>query len=415
MGSATILLLVVSFMLLRAKGRDTGDGEPASLPSADEPDADNGDQPPPPPEDPETASDAKKPRKRWPFLLLIILATTILLSLGSALFITCLVPKLRFPSPIQVLVVQTGRALEGCSAYGSRWTAPIISLATHISVQKYTRLLLLALASHSTCILFGFEVRRLRRYMTSSEVDTWALAAVIFFLPCTILAIVPQLRWTHWTAYYCMSEGQPFSTLHQIHRLVSYFKVLSKFDSLDVTMVAGPIILHILAMYLTSILLGAAGLRSTARATTDYFSWRERRLAYLYLLLGATVAHIIWCAVAFVLFQYLLLPPHIRRQVWRLLFSSDARETLRPIFWLLLDRYKTWKSYQLDGFAALVPELRHLFKTGMTLCWGTWVSLDLKHQLVSHYPAIIFYAYFDIIPFTRNLWRNWRRRRRELP
>ncbi|KAJ7165933.1 hypothetical protein C8R46DRAFT_1192436 [Mycena filopes] len=394
MGSATLVLLVVCYMLLRAKG--TGDGDSASPSSPDKPDTDSGGQPPSPPEDPETASNAKKPRKRWPFLLLIMLATTIFLSLGAALFITCLVPKLRFPGPIQVLVVQTGRAIEGCSAYGSRWTAPIILLATHIFGQQYTRLLILALASHSTCICLGFGLRRLRRYIFSSEGDTWAIPVAGYFMPYTILAAIPQLRWTHWIAYYCICGAEFSTTVHHINRLVSYFEFLRHFNRLDIIMVAGPIIIHLVAMYLGAVFLAVAGARPTVSAMTEFFSLRYNQLFYVYILLGSTAFHIIWNSGACLLLQYSLLAPHIRPLVWRLLFSGTARETLRQAFWILLDRYKTWKSYQVDDFAALVPELRHLLKTGMALCWETWVSLDAKHQIIITTPAIIFYAYFDI-------------------
>ncbi|KAJ7165981.1 hypothetical protein C8R46DRAFT_1192462 [Mycena filopes] len=87
MGSATIVLLVLSYMLLRGKGRDIGDGDPAAPPSAKKPDPDSAGQPPSPPEDPETESSPKKRRNRWALFLLVILVWT--MTLGPAVVHTC--------------------------------------------------------------------------------------------------------------------------------------------------------------------------------------------------------------------------------------------------------------------------------------------------------------------------------------
>ncbi|KAJ7174485.1 hypothetical protein C8R46DRAFT_1252047 [Mycena filopes] len=401
MGSATIVLLIVSYMLLRTNGRDTGDGDPASPPSADKPDPDSGGQPPSPPEDPETASSPKKRRNRWTFFLLIILVTTILLSLGAALFITCLVPKLRFPSPLQVLAAQTSRVTETFSAYGSRWVAPIISaLSTPIFLhgRQYARHILLALTTHVACIFLGFGFRRLRRYVVTFEGDSWAYPFAGFVLPLAIMAL-PPLRWSFWLMYYCVCRGYPYSFWHEVNpiQIPSNWLLLADFTAADITMVTAPIALHVLTMCLESLLLGLVAIPATAAATFELFNWWPRVRVYLELIFSMTGFHVTWYSAGFAHLNYNLLQPHVKALlVWRSLFSSEARETLRLTFWFLVERYRTWKSYQIDDFATLGPEFRRACTTRLSACWEVWHSLGSTRQLTIILPAVIFYAYFDI-------------------
>ncbi|KAJ7174534.1 hypothetical protein C8R46DRAFT_1189298 [Mycena filopes] len=323
MGSATLVLLVVSYMLLRAKGHDIGDGDPASPPSADieDPNSDSGGQPPSPPEDPDTESSPRKCRNRWALFLLVILVWTVLLSLGAALFIAYLVPTLRFPSPLQVLTAQTSRIIETCSAYGAPWASPIISLATGISLHghRYTSLLLLAVASHLACIVLSFPTRRAHRSITTMLSTVWQIPTIGVLIPFSIMMAIPQLRWI----------------------LLVLWRLLFLPTMIEI---------NEMRLWISHCILGATGVYS---------------IAY-----SCVIAYAFYCA----------LPPDVRPLLWRFPFSLNARYSIRPFYWHLFYDHQDWKAAQKEAFATLVFGLRHAFRAGTRCALEVWSRLPFSQK-----------------------------------
>ncbi|KAJ7709233.1 hypothetical protein B0H16DRAFT_1703879 [Mycena metata] len=376
-----------------------------------------GDEPPSPPSDPDTESNAKKHRNNWLRLFLILLVSMVLLSLGASLFLACMVPSRRVLYPLESFCARTLRIVDRKFHEGWSLAASNISaLGTHLSLHRrqYTKIGLLALASHSACITLGFGFCRLRRFMFNLGGDWWAMPAATVFVPHAILAAFPQLRWPLWMVLYSKCEGQLFVPMHHINRILSCFSFLAKFNSpgiavrfyaislvtalihVTIQIVVGPIIIHTIAACLGTLILGFNGIHPTRRAANNFFSWRRLRNFYLCCTVFCLAYHVVAYWTVFACFHYSVLFPHLQPLVWESLFCPKAWETLRPTVWFLLDRYQTWKSDQIDEFAALIPELRRLFMAGFAVCWETWGALDSFDQLMILGPAAVFYGHLDV-------------------
>ncbi|KAJ7165956.1 hypothetical protein C8R46DRAFT_1192448 [Mycena filopes] len=187
MGSATIVLLIVSYVLLRTKGRDPGEGEPLSPPSAKKSDPVSGGQPPSPPEDPETESGAKKRRNRWPFHLLIMLGSLVLLSLGAAFVTVYLIRSRRLVDPIAhgLLVIERGLS--------SVWNITADTIFLH------RRPLLFALGSHLVFIFIRLALPQAWRHL--SFLRSGPLISLVY-IPVVVVVASPRFRWIFWMMYY---------------------------------------------------------------------------------------------------------------------------------------------------------------------------------------------------------------------
>ncbi|KAJ7174554.1 hypothetical protein C8R46DRAFT_1189313 [Mycena filopes] len=363
MGSATIVLLVVSYMLLRAKGRDIRDGDPASHPSADteDPNPDSGGQPPSPPEDPETASSPKKRRNRWALFLLIILGWTVLLSLGAALFIAYLVPTLRFPGPLQVLTAQTGRIIERCSA-------SISALATHLSLhgQRYLEILLLALASHLACTVLSLPTRRVHRFILS-----WGPSIS-----------VPNM-----------------DEINEMRLWIGHhFAFLAAFQPIDVAMTLGPAVIHTCSMWLIFFLIAIYQIpRGIIRLGRHPLDWR-----HICLVLGGTIGITAIDSIRFTCFMateyYRALAPDRKPFFWRYPFSLEAKYRIQYVYWDWFYEYQDQKAAQNKAFATLVFELPGVFKAEIRPVLELWCSLAWFQKFVIIAPAVLIYIYCDMNP-----------------
>ncbi|KAJ7174543.1 hypothetical protein C8R46DRAFT_1081180 [Mycena filopes] len=409
MGSATIVLLVVFYMLLRAKGRDIGDGDPASPLSADieDPSADSGGQPPSPPEDPETESSPKKRRNRWALFLLVILIWTVLLSLGAALFIAYLVPTLRFPNPLEVLATQTGRIIERCHA-------SISALVTHISLhgQRYQKALLLALVGHLACIIFISPLRRIRRYMFSLGPDFWAAPTGGLFGPWSVMAAIPQLRWILWALWHLLCLPTVNQISQNIRRILCHFTCLAAVQTIDIAILLGPAMIHTAILCLASLLLAVYRI---PKAIIRCLCLRSERLYYTDCILGSTIIYTIGYICLLAQVWYSRLPPALKRLVWRSLFSVAARSQIIRVFGHSVQEHRGWKAAQKEAFATIIFELRRAFKTQIRRALEVWCLLSSSQRFLILAPAVILYIYCDLIPTVRRIRRTyWRHRRREI-
>ncbi|KAJ7165911.1 hypothetical protein C8R46DRAFT_1096566 [Mycena filopes] len=349
MGSATIVLLIVSFMLLRAKGLGTVDGDPASPPSADQdPTPDNGDQPPSPPEDPETESGAKKRRNRWPFVLLYLLIVTVPLSLGAAFFSVHLIRSHRLV--VQHPIAYGLLAIERGSSY--IWIVAVSAFSL------YRRPVLLALVSHLVCITIKLALRRawprLRLLLGDDAIGC-------IWVPLAINIISSRLNWVYGMPYYHHGYSVVFTVTQSLNRLfASGLKFLARFEPSDVLIFIVPLVFHAATTVLFACLSGTES-------------------AMLQLLCG-----------------FIDLAPNLKIRIFIAPFSRASREKIRAA----------------QGLSRLKSELFRLSMRGVWWCWGVWCTLSWAQKLLIIAPAAIFYA-FHIVQWTRGCWRRRRSQSRE--
>ncbi|KAJ7174497.1 hypothetical protein C8R46DRAFT_1081052 [Mycena filopes] len=395
MGSATIVLLVVSFMLLRAKGRDIGAGDPASLPSADKTEPHSGGQPPSPPEDPETESGAKKRRNRWPFVLLYLLIVTVLLSLGAAFFSVHLIRSHRLvvPHPIAYGLL----AIEGGSSY--IWIVAVSAFSL------YRRPVLLALASHLVCITLKLALRRAWPHLRPFLGDD---AIGCIWVPLAINIISSRLNWVYGMPYYHHGYSVVFTMTQSLNRLfASGLKFLARFEPSDDLTFIVPLVFHAATTVLFACLSGIRAI---------LYSSNENRLLHV---IGWPMRCAFFTAFFFVpqamlqlLCGFIDLAPNLKIRIFIAPFSRASREKIRAAFW---GRYPRWHSVESKGLSRLKSELFHLFMRAVWWCWGVWCTLSWAQKLLIIAPAAIFYA-FHIVQWARGCWRRrsqsrerWRR------
>ncbi|KAJ7174468.1 hypothetical protein C8R46DRAFT_1080989 [Mycena filopes] len=392
MGSATIVLLVVSFMLLRAKGLGTADGDPASPPSAD---PDNGDQPPSPPEYPETESGAKKRRNRWPFVLLYLLIVTVLLSLGAAIFSVHLIRSHRLvvPHPIAYGLL----AIEGGSSY--------IWIVAASTFSLYRRPVLLAVVSHLVCITIKLALRcawpRLRLLLGDDAIGC-------IWVPLAINIISSRLNWVYGIPYYHHGYSVVSTVTQSLNRLfASGLKFSRGLNPVTFTFIV-PLVFHAATTVLFACLFGIRAI---------LYSSNENRLLHV---IGWPIRCAFFTAFFFVpqatlqlLCGFIDLAPNLKIRIFIAPFSRASREKIRAAFW---GRYPRWHSVESkEGLSRLKSELFRLSMRGVWWCWGVWCTLSWAQKLLIIAPAAVFYA-FHIVQWARGCWRRrsqsrerWRR------
>ncbi|KAJ7740612.1 hypothetical protein B0H16DRAFT_1566975 [Mycena metata] len=336
MGYATIVFLSLVY-ILRAKGFGTGD------------------QPPSPPSDADTESNAKKRPNRWLRLLLVLLVSMVLLSLGAGIFVAYLVPSLRVLHPLQAFGAGTLRIAE-------------------------------------IKLLEGW---------------TWAFAAiVVVIVPWSVIVAIPQLRWLFWIVWNFTSVPTMAEINHNILRvppmqpanIVSpssfrcYLSLIRAIPAFQ--MILGP----------------ATGIYRIPEATIRCLSLRTEQLYCLVF----TGVYIIMFTGALAEAFYCALHPQLKPLFWRSLFSPDARSQILPFFWREVHLHQAWKSAQKQDFAILAPKLPHAFMEELRPALELWGSLPWPQKFVrsSYCPRFFSHTDFFLIPNVRRLRRTYARWRK---
>ncbi|KAJ7174499.1 hypothetical protein C8R46DRAFT_1189279 [Mycena filopes] len=358
MGSATIILLVVSYMLLRPKRRDTGNGEPAAPPSADKnPDPDNGGQPPSPPEDPDTESSAKKPRKDWSWLLYFFI-WLFLCSIAPIYFTAYLHwRRLHVLHPI-------AHAIDRCFAFIRRVTASII--------RRHRRAVWLALGSHIMCLALKLVFRRAWRCLRlrpTHKILTPIYAAILITLA------FPQLHGTYWMVLYLMNPPGAYTVYSYLPPLLtSGLDFLAPFDPGDILMVGGPLALHAATTCIYFVL-----------ACIQRIHWACWRIHHHY---SESIRAFVFTVNACISGLMAVLATIILILLSCLVFIL-AEISQGPGLWY---QYVHWKAYQIHVYSILLSELSRLSMLAVWWCWGVWCTLSSAQKLLIVAPVAIFYA-----------------------
>ncbi|KAJ7031189.1 hypothetical protein C8F04DRAFT_1397502 [Mycena alexandri] len=373
-----------------------------------------GDRPPSPPSDADTASNAKKRLNRWLRLLLILLVSTVLLSLGAGIFVAYLVPSLRVLHPLRSLGAASFTVIERILLYEWRPVATKISL----HILEYFKVLLLALISHSACILLSSTFRRARRQIILFIMNLSVRAIGILTLATPVALSLSQLSWIFWMSLYFNPAIPRIFEIHQILLQVpSQFAFFATLRPIYNAIIVAPTILHAVAMCLDTAFLVLRGTFTTLRAIIRHLSRRERWFIYatgFFYVARFTFACVFFISACFAIVFSFLHTQRLPREYEMMVWTSLERAESRPVAWVLIQllakAYNNWKAKQIEDFAALVSDLHRAFGAAITICWETWGSLNPAQQALIILPVALFYAHLEIIPPARKFWRSWRRR-----
>ncbi|KAJ7499737.1 hypothetical protein FB451DRAFT_1429888 [Mycena latifolia] len=369
--------------------------------------ASNASQPPSPPPEPGSSCSADK-RRGWVWLLWLIAILLGLVLLGLAGFYLFFVDYKTNVS----LPVFTAHSIHGLSFIERSLFDGLSAAASfqstvklHISMHswRYLKIILLTLASHSLCSLVAVTLDRLRRCAVAFAGRYWMTMGQLTLVPIVISG-TSWLNWLFWIHWYWLSKGNLLPTVLAAHqgvlRLRSRLSFLETYESVEISMVVGPAIIHAATMGLWTVLLALLGIPCTAKALRREFSDRSELISFLrisFYKVACTVAFLaIFFGTEFPIYQYSMLRPDIQQLVWRSFVCPRARSQVRTVFWFLVGEYEDWKSTQIKDFRVLVSALRGAFFRSINLCLERWAILCWGHRLLIVVPVAIFYAYFYV-------------------
>ncbi|KAJ7499741.1 hypothetical protein FB451DRAFT_1429902 [Mycena latifolia] len=368
-------------------------------------------QPPSPPPEPGSSCGADKKRGwAWLFWLLAILLGLVFLGLaGFYMFFGDQKTGASLPAfaahSIRGLSFIERSLFDGLGAAASFQS----TVKLHISMHswQYSKIILLALASHSICALVAVTFARLRRCAIAVAFDEheryWVTIGQLTLVTIVISATC-WLDWILWMHWYWLSRGNFLPTVLAVHqgalRLASRLSFLETYYSVGISMVVGPAIIHAATMGLGTVLLAIFGIPCTARALSREFSDRSELINFLRISFYNVACVVAFFAIAFgtefQIYQYSLLRPDIQQLVWRSFVCPRARSQVRTVFWFLVGEYEDWKSTQIKDFRVLISALRGAFFRSIDLCLERWAILCWGHRLLIVAPVAIFYAYFYV-------------------
>ncbi|KAJ7039459.1 hypothetical protein C8F04DRAFT_1319016 [Mycena alexandri] len=404
MGYAAIMSSGVVY-ILRAKRFSIVQQVPTPASHADK-DPGTGDRPPSPPSDADTSSNAKKCLNKWLQFLLILLVSTVLLSLGAGIFVAHLVPSLRVLHPLQSLGAASFTVIERILLYEWRPVATKISL----HILEYFKVLLLALISHSACILLSSTFRRARHQIILSIMNLSVRAIGILTLATPVAVSLSQLSWIFWMSPYFNPAIPRISEIHQI-----LLQVPSQFEFFATLRPINSAVNHCSSnnpprRFNVSQHDISRPPRNftTLRAMIWHLSRRERWFIYatgFFYVTRFTFACVFVISACFAIVSSFLhiqrLPREYEMMLWTSLERAESRPVAGVLIRLLAEAYNNWKAKQIEDFAALVSDLHRAFGAAITICWETWGSLTPAQQALIILPVALFYVHLEIIPPAR--------------
>ncbi|KAJ6532684.1 hypothetical protein DFH09DRAFT_1181953 [Mycena vulgaris] len=376
-------------------------------------------QPPsPPPDSGSSCSADKTPRRSlWAWILcLIVFILAISGVVGAYVYFTTHDSRKRLTalaafSHHGLSQIEQG-FFDGCSAVASC----ILSFKTHISLRgwQYSKILLVALSTHSVSLLVVWALRRIRVNLVKLAGITYmALSPLLLVL--VMIGSSSYLSWIFWIRYYFGDRCGCVPTARGINWNIIHFSsylsslAISHFD--EISTIIGVLVIHTSAACLGTVLLVLSGFPPTISAAFQELSYPPR-LRYF---LESCVIFISFCYLeALVDFSWQLyrsLPPEAKRLLWQSPSYQHARVDVLYIFWFMLQHYQEWKSAQLDEFHELTAGLSNTLKAGFNSWWDIWSDLPLVQKLLIAAPAVVFYGYSYVIPGGRRvllLIRRWR-------
>ncbi|KAJ7735093.1 hypothetical protein DFH07DRAFT_843957 [Mycena maculata] len=403
------------FCILRAKDSSNSS---RSRTHATSPPSRSGVGPPSPSPDPgSTSSTNKSPRwNPWAWLLLLVLFLFVLASGVAAYIYWTIHIATRVSHAIADGVFPFSRYLSLIEEYFFKGWAYFSAVKLHISLHggRYFKILLLALASHSVCIIIVGILRRIRPHVFA--------VARCFDLPiCALLVWVPvvasssYLNWMFWMDYYytCWYDSNSVITVRGINwhllGLSSYLSSWAAVHFIETSIVVGVVIIHSSVVCFWTVFDILFGIPSTVSGLVRRFPDRRRRFLCWCILM--TIGYATYILVSFPMMQYGMLNPQAEQTLWGSFSSQEARDGSRRIFWILVGMYQQWKAEQIEDFHGLTAGLQNtlvaLFKSWLEL----WSAMPIPQKFLIMAPAIIFYAYcFHVINYGRSVRKRHRKR-----
>ncbi|KAJ7124544.1 hypothetical protein C8R44DRAFT_735011 [Mycena epipterygia] len=433
------------FFSLRAKGFSSSFGSSQTHPSPDAPMSDGsasgpsfaparyhngvGSQPPSPPTEPGSGCSVDRgPRNQSSWLRWLIVALLGLVAIGIGIYVYFANREVRVSlDAFGSFCVQSLLEIEQCFFRWCNTAASWVSaIKTYISIHgwQHSKILLLALTSHSVCIRLVSTFCRARRSIVLSAQIWWFPVCSACVVPTILIASFPQLSWIFWRTYYfgCFEPSiSLWPTLYEINQSIICFLsdlgFLAVYDSVDIDilasisispsnallihviyfqMVIGPMVIHLTVTCLSTVLLGLFGIPATARVAIRELSNRAQLIFFFCVSIGLTAFVAIYFFIGFAYLEYERLIPEIKQSIWLSFSSAESREKVRGAFWWLVTDHQSWKSRQIEDFRELVSGLQCIFSAVFIFGLETWGTLHSVHKLLIFAPAAIYYGYLYI-------------------
>ncbi|KAJ7083155.1 hypothetical protein B0H15DRAFT_1024279 [Mycena belliarum] len=368
--------------------------------------------PPPPPEPSLNFSRAKKHGWMWLWWLLALLG---IIALGLTISYVSFggdesLPAFATPW-FEGLTALERSFFHGLFAARAFFSAVRLHIITH--GPQYAKIILLALASHSACILL---VIAFERFLAILFWFMWLPFFEIHLIPIIVIGSTSKLNWIFWLSWYWESSYNPI-TVSQIqqrsHRLLAWFTLQGTGNTNSISMVVGPALVYAATMGLRTTIFAYLGTPRAARSIIRHLSRRPMLLVSLQTCAFALLFIICSFGFSFSALQYGVLAPATQQLIWKSFSCAKSRAELRGVYQLLLSELLKWKATQIKDLPDLVLTLRALLFEVAKLCARTWGALPWGHKLLIIVPALMFHSYFYLIPAAREL-KDWRRRRRHL-
>ncbi|KAJ7098340.1 hypothetical protein C8R44DRAFT_988866 [Mycena epipterygia] len=364
-----------------------------------------GDQPPTPPPELGSSCSADKALRRslWAWLLALIIIVLALVG-GYIYFTASEVPD----SLIRVIssIVQGLSWIEQCFFRG--WIAAmswISAIKTYVSLHgwHHSKILLLALSTHSICFLAVSGLRRLLRRLARCDPPYSGLP--VYLVPIVTIVSSSQLSWVFWMEYYFGYHANAFPSVQGINgyalRILSYLSSLESSYLVEMRTVIGIMTIHASVVCFWTLWLILFSFPFTARSITQRLA-NDPSLLLFFVCSWIIVIGII-TIIALIhnsLWQYIILRPHVKQLLWRSFSCQSSRDEVRRIFWRLFRNYQDWKSVQIEDFHELTAGIPNTLLVAFKSCLETWSALPLIHKLLIGAPAAIFYGYVYVASTT---------------
>ncbi|KAJ7071740.1 hypothetical protein B0H15DRAFT_89093 [Mycena belliarum] len=380
---------------------------------------DTSSQPPsPPPDSGSTISQDSKHGRSWILWIILIMVGLAILALAlvSWLFADDGSLPESTASWVRGLIFMERTFVDSLilsASFLSLLSAARVRIIAH--AYQYTKIILLALAIHSVCVVCAITLDRLRRSAIGLAKALWFPFCVVYLNPFLLIAFHSSLNWIYWVPWYCLCGRNVLPSVFDIHQVILRLASLpGTYESAGMLLVFAPMVVHAGTMGLSFAVLGLFGIPSAATHIIWTLSDRRDLRVFLCHPFGLVAFSACYTAIAYSLPRYMALNPEQKQLLWNSVWCAQSRLEVRRLFGRLLhEPFKTWKATQIDDFYALVSTLGRLFSGGIATCVQTWRTSCWGHRLLIVVPALIFYTYFYFIPMGRDIqiWRRSRHRR----
>ncbi|KAJ6532699.1 hypothetical protein DFH09DRAFT_1370195 [Mycena vulgaris] len=379
-----------------------------------------GAQPPsPPPDSGSSCSADKTPRRSlWVWILCLIVFILVISGVvGAYVYFTTHDSHKRLTALVAFSHHGLSQIERGFFGGSSAAASCISRFKTYISLHgwQHSKILLVALSSHSVSLLAVWALRRIRANLVKfARIKYMGVFPLLLVL--AVISSSSHLSWIFWVRYYYYSRHYKwYSVVRGINwnvlRCSSYLSSLaiSHFD--EISAMIGVLIIHTSAVCVATVFLALSGFPATIRAAFEKLSYWPRLRYFLDSCVIFMSFFYIDALIRFSWKLYRSLRPDVKQLLWQSPSFQHAKANVLYIFWVVADEYQEWKSSQLDEFHDLTAGLSNTLKAGFNSWWEMWSDFPLVQKLLIAAPAVVFYGYFYVITVGRRvilLIRRWR-------